>query len=64
MNWRSSSNTYSSGLIKPNDADKIIKDLQIFTEDALRELMRKIFKVARERQIKAFTLDDKDLRGV
>ena len=50
-----------SSLFGGNDADKIIKDLQIFTEDALRELMRKIFKVARERQIKAFTLDDKDL---
>lgn len=41
-----------SSLFGGNDADKIIKDLQIFTEDALRELMRKIFKVARERQIK------------
>lgn len=50
-----------SSLFGGNDADKIIKDLQIFTEDALRELMRKIFKISRERQIKAFTLDDKDL---
>ena len=44
-----------------SDADKIIKDLQEYTEDALRELMRKIFKVANERQIRAFTLDDKGL---
>lgn len=44
-----------------SDADKIIKDLQEYTEDALRELMRKIFKVANERQIRAFILDDKGL---
>lgn len=37
--------------------DDIIKHLQTYTEDALRELMRKIFKVSSERQIKAFTLD-------
>lgn len=41
--------------------DEIIKHLQEYTEDALREMMRKIFKVANERQIKAFTLDDKGL---
>lgn len=28
-----------SSLFGGNDADKIIKDLQIFTEDAIRELM-------------------------
>lgn len=50
-----------NSLFGGNDADKIVKDLQVFTEDALRELMRKIFKVASERQIKAFTLDDKGL---
>lgn len=50
-----------SSLFGGNDADKIIKDLQAFTEDALRELMRKIFKVAYERQIKAFILEDKGL---
>lgn len=50
-----------NSLFGGNDADKIVKDLQAFTEDALRELMRKIFKVASERQIKAFTLDDKGL---
>ena len=50
-----------SSLFGGNDANQIIKDLQVFTEDALRELMRKIFKVANERQIKAFTLDDKGL---
>lgn len=37
--------------------DDIINHLQSYTEDALRELMRKIFKVSSERQIKAFTLD-------
>ncbi|MDH6344119.1 hypothetical protein M2480_002561 [Parabacteroides sp. PFB2-12] len=50
-----------SSLFGGNDADKIVKDIQVFTEDALRELMRKIFKVANERQIKAFTLDDSGL---
>ena len=50
-----------SSLFGGNDVNKIIKDLQEFTEDALRELMRKIFKVANDRQIKAFTLDDKAL---
>lgn len=37
--------------------DDIICHLQEYTEDALREMMRKISKVANERQIKAFTLD-------
>lgn len=50
-----------ASLFGGSDADKIIKDLQEYTEDALRELMRKIFKVANERQIRAFTLDDKGL---
>lgn len=50
-----------ASLFGGSDADKIIKDLQEYTEDALRELMRKIFKVANERQIRAFTLDDKEL---
>ena len=50
-----------SSLFGGHDVDRIVKDLQEFTEDALRELMRKIFKVANERQIKAFTLDDKGL---
>lgn len=49
-----------ASLFGGSDADKIIKDLQEYTEDALRELMRKIFKVAK-RQIRAFTLDDKGL---
>lgn len=48
-----------ASLFGGSDADKIIKDLQEYTEDALRE--RKIFKVANERQIRAFTLDDKGL---
>lgn len=34
-----------ASLFGGSDADKIIKDLQEYTEDALRELMRKIFKV-------------------
>lgn len=50
-----------ASLFGGSDADKIIKDFQEYTEDALRELMRKIFKVANERQIRAFTLDDKGL---
>lgn len=50
-----------ASLFGGSDADKIIKDLQEYTEDALRELMRKIFKVANERPIRAFTLDDKGL---
>lgn len=50
-----------ASLFGGSDVDKIVKDLQEYTEDALRELMRKIFKVANERQIKAFTLDDKGL---
>lgn len=50
-----------ASLFGGSDADKIIKDLQEYTEDALRELMRKIFKVANECQIRAFTLDDKGL---
>lgn len=50
-----------ASLFGGSDADKIIKDLQEYTEDALRELMRKIFKVVNERQIRAFTLDDKGL---
>lgn len=50
-----------ASLFGGSDTDKIIKDLQEYTEDALRELMRKIFKVANERQIRAFTLDDKGL---
>lgn len=50
-----------ASLFGGSDADKIIKDLQEYTEDALRELMRKIFKVANERQKRAFTLDDKGL---
>ena len=43
------------------DVDAIINNLQDFEGIALQELMRKIFKVANEKQIRAFSLDPKGL---
>lgn len=43
--------------------DDIIHNLSIFTGVPLLELMNKVFRVAHEKQIKAFTLDDKALCG-
>lgn len=43
------------------DTDAIIKKLQEYEGAALQELMHKIFKVANEKQIRAFTLSSKEM---
>lgn len=50
-----------SDLFDGDSVDDIIKNLGTYKDQALQTLMGKIFKVANEKQIKAFTLDDKGL---
>lgn len=52
-----------SGLFNGESVDDIISNLATFKDQALQTLMGKIFKVANEKQIKAFTLDDKGLNA-
>lgn len=52
--------SYSS-LFGGDDVDTIIEKLKTYTDLALHTLMEKIFKVAKERQIKAFTMSTSDL---
>lgn len=44
-----------------DDVDNIIRNLSAYKDLALQTLMGKIFRVANEKQIKAFTLDDEAL---
>ncbi len=50
-----------SDLFGGDSVDDIIKKLNTYTDLALNALMEKIFKVAKERQIKAFTMSTGDL---
>ena len=50
-----------SKLFGGDTVDIIINKLQTYTDDALQTLMDQIFKVAKERQINAFTLTTTDL---
>ena len=44
-----------------DDIDNIIQKLRTYSDLALHTLMDKIFRVARERQIRAFTMSTTDL---
>lgn len=48
-------------LFNGESVDDILYELSTYKDQALQTLMGKIFKVANEKQIKAFTLDDKGL---
>ena len=48
-------------LFNGESVDDIIKELSTYQDQALQTLMSKIFRVANEKQIKAFILDDKGL---
>lgn len=50
-----------SDLFNGESVDDIINELGSYQDQALQALMSKIFRVANEKQIKAFTLDDKTL---
>lgn len=50
-----------SDLFGGDDVDQIIEKLNTFTDIPLHALMEKIFKLAKERQIKAFTMSCTDL---
>ena len=50
-----------SGLFGGDTVDDIITKLNTYSDIALHTLMEKVFKVARERQIKAFTMTTRDL---
>lgn len=50
-----------SDLFGGDTVDDIISKLRSYSDAALHALMEKIFKVARERQIKAFTMSTRDL---
>lgn len=50
-----------SDLFGGDTVDGIVEKLRSYTDAALHALMEKIFKVARERQIKAFTMTPHDL---
>lgn len=50
-----------SHLFGGDDVDVIIEKLSTYSDLALHKLMEKIFKVARERQIRAFTMSTRDL---
>lgn len=50
-----------SNLFGGDTVDNIIEKLNTYSDVALHTLMEKIFKVARERQIKAFTMTPRDL---
>lgn len=62
---KQSFNVYVKGsyasLFGGDDADTIIEKLKTYSDLALHTLMEKIFKVARERQIRAFTMTTHDL---
>ena len=44
-----------------DDVDAIVEKLGIYQDNALHTLMEKICKVARERQIRAFSMTARDL---
>lgn len=50
-----------AGLFGGDDVDTIIEDLRTYTDLPLHKLMEKIFKVAKERQIRAFSMTTRDL---
>lgn len=50
-----------STLFGGDDVDDIIRKLKTYHDEGIRTLMDKIFRVARERQIKAFTMTAGDL---
>ncbi len=50
-----------AGLFGGDDVDTIVEKLSAYSDAALHSLMEKIFKVARERQIRAFTMTTRDL---
>ena len=62
---KSSFSVYVTGsyknLFAGASVDDILHNLSTFTGVPLQDLMSKIFRVAHEKQIKAFTLDDKSL---
>lgn len=62
---KQSFNVYVEGSYKDlfggDDIDTILNKLKTYTDNSLRLLMEKIFKVASERQIRAFQLNAKDL---
>ena len=62
---KQSFNIYVTGsyanLFGGDNVDAIVKKLKIYHDAPLHALMEKIFKVARERQIRAFTMTTKDL---
>lgn len=62
---KQSFNIYLSGSYKNlfggDDADSIVKKLKEYSGESYRELMDKIFKLARERQIRAFSMTAHDL---
>lgn len=62
---KQSFNVYVEGSYKDlfggDDIDTILNKLKTYTDNSLRLLMEKIFKVASERQIRAFQLTAKDL---
>ena len=52
--------SYAS-LFGGDDVDDILDHLQSYENDALQTLMGKVMKVAREKQIKAFSMDEEDM---
>lgn len=52
-----------SELFNGESVDEIVANLGSYKDQALQTLMGKIFKVANEKQIKAFTLDDEGLNS-
>lgn len=50
-----------AGLFGGDDVDALIEKLHKYADAALRELMEKIFRVAKERQIRALTMTTRDL---
>ena len=50
-----------SNLFSGDDVDAIVEKLRTYENEALHTLMEKIFKVARERQIRAFSMTAGDL---
>lgn len=62
---KQSFNVYVKGsyadLFGGDDVDAIIEKLSTYQDNALHTLMEKIFKIARERQIRAFSMSTSDL---
>ena len=62
---KQSFNVYVKGsyadLFGEDDVDAIVENLSTYQDNALHTLMEKIFKVARERQIRAFSMTASDL---